>query len=130
MPGKKLISILYINMKILDFPPKHNLKYFCNFYISYIIYINLYVSSNCVKKMESTLRDKNIESLKKMLLSRDTNLQMKAVNLINDTFDTHKGNKDYESILQNLISSDLCSHLSEASATLDVQLLKYFFQLV
>lgn len=80
--------------------------------------------------MESTLRDKNIESLKKMLLSRDTNLQMKAVNLINDTFDTHKGNKDYESILQNLISSDLCSHLSEASATLDVQLLKYFFQLV
>lgn len=75
--------------------------------------------------MENTPIEKKIESLKKMLLSRDTNLQMKAVNLINKTLDAHKDYGDYESTLHRLIMSDLCSHLSEASATLDVQLLKY-----
>ncbi|XP_077292002.1 uncharacterized protein LOC143915306 [Arctopsyche grandis] len=83
-----------------------------------------------------TIVDESVEKFKRMLVSRDYNLQIKAVSMIKQRLDHLRAHGTfYEATLEFFVTNDICLHLSEASATLNLQLLrsiiyclKYFSQ--
>lgn len=73
-----------------------------------------------------TIVDESVEQFKRMLVSRDCNLQIKAVCMIKQRLDHLRAHGTfYEATLEFFVTNDICLHLSEASATLNLQLLRF-----
>lgn len=71
-----------------------------------------------------------VESLKRMLLSRNTQEQLKASSFIVESVQKFENNPVvYKIVIEHYIVNDLCNFLCEASATLQVQLLRWVFYL-
>lgn len=78
-------------------------------------------------RIYSSVKANVVESLKRMLLSRNTQEQLKAAGFIVESMQKFENNPVvFKVIIEHYIVNDLCNFLCEASATLQVELLRYF----
>lgn len=70
-------------------------------------------------------KEKSVEVLKKLLMSRDVQNQLKAVSFILETLEENR--PDQTELREYYINHDICIFLCEATATLHEHLLKYIF---